>query len=77
MFDIREASIKENHLSYISSIRLIALKSYNTCFFNNRLCSVMALHSTVRLPYSVLDLGTVKRPLMACVVGYAWVSAVC
>jgi hypothetical protein len=34
----------------------------------------MALCSTVRFPKYVLGLGTVKRPLVACLVGYAWVS---
>ena len=38
---------------------------------------VMALCSTVRLPQSGLDLGTVKRPLVACLVGYVWVSELC
>jgi hypothetical protein len=37
----------------------------------------MALCSTVHLPWSVLDLGTVKRPLVACLVGYVWVSELC
>ena len=36
---------------------------------------VMALFSTVRA--SVLDLGTVKRPLVACLVLYRWVSELC
>jgi hypothetical protein len=34
----------------------------------------MALCSTVHLPQSVLDLGTVKRPLVVCLVGYVWLS---
>ena len=38
---------------------------------------VMALCSTVLLPQSVLDLGTVKRPLVACLVGYVWVDELC
>jgi hypothetical protein len=33
--------------------------------------------SIVRLPLSVLDLGIVKSPLVACLVGYAWVSELC
>ena len=31
----------------------------------------------MRLPLSVLDLGAVKRHLVACLVGYAWVSELC
>jgi hypothetical protein len=34
----------------------------------------MALFNTVRFPASVLDLGTVKGPLVACLVWYRWVS---
>ena len=37
----------------------------------------MALCSTVHLPQSVLDLETVKRPLVTCLVGYVWVSELC
>jgi hypothetical protein len=29
------------------------------------------------LPLSVLDIGTVKRPLVVCIVGYAWVHELC
>ena len=38
---------------------------------------VKALCVTVHFPASVLDLGTVKRPLVACLVGYVWVSELC
>jgi hypothetical protein len=38
---------------------------------------VMALCSTLCLPSSVLDLGTVKRPPVAGLVGYAWMSELC
>jgi hypothetical protein len=37
----------------------------------------MALCSTVPFPESVVDLETVKRPLVACLVGNAWLSELC
>jgi hypothetical protein len=38
---------------------------------------VMALFNTVHFPASSLDLGTVKTPLVACLVWYQWVSERC
>jgi hypothetical protein len=38
---------------------------------------VMALFNTVCFPASLLDLGTAKIPLVACLVWYAWVSKLC
>ena len=37
----------------------------------------MALYNTVRFLEFVLDLRTVKRPLVACLVGYVYVSELC
>jgi hypothetical protein len=37
----------------------------------------MALCSNLPLPLSVLDFGTVKRPLVACPVGHVCVSDLC
>jgi hypothetical protein len=33
-------------------------------------CTLMSLYNTVSVLAFVLDLGTVKRPLVACLVGY-------
>ena len=38
---------------------------------------VVALCSTVHLSLSVLVFGNVRRPLVACLVRYAWVSELC
>ena len=39
--------------------------------------AIMALYNTVCFLEFVLDLGTVKRPLMACLVGEVCVSELC
>ena len=54
-----------------------SVKCISYLMWNRNSHVVMALCSTVHLPQSVLDLGTVKRPLVACLVGYAWVSELC
>ena len=46
------------------------------CLSNWRLefHAIIALYNTVRCSEFVLDLGTVKRPLVACLVGYVLMS---
>jgi hypothetical protein len=39
--------------------------------------AIMALYNTVSFLEFVLDLGTMKRPLLACLVGYVCVSVLC
>ena len=59
------------------SIRCFFTYNFTVTWCGTEFHLVMAQCSTVRLPWTVLDLGTVKRPLVACLVGYAWVSKLC
>ena len=63
-------AVRCSFICFLKLILLLALVSWGGREFH----VVMALFNTVHFPASVLDLGTVKRPLFACLVLYRHVS---
>ena len=66
------------HVSVPMFVLLHSPRCSIRCIFPCFLNLILLLASTTCISYqSLLLLGTVKRPLVACLVGYAWVSELC
>ena len=59
------------------SIYLLFKSDFTACLSYLMQNRVPCIHGSMQYYAPVLDLGTVKRPLVACLVAYAWVSELC